>query len=277
MKKLKIALFPNFEKQGTKELLLRATEILSQSGAECFVPKNVSACCNKLAEDEIYKQCDLFITIGGDGTLIKYAKEASRFSKPCLGINTGRLGFLTNLEKDQLELLRNIVKGDYTVESRMMLHVSVFKNEQLVLEDVALNDAVISSGAVSKMTDISLNVSGDSIEYIADGIIFSTPTGSTAYSMSAGGPIIDPEVRCITVTPICSHSLTARPMLANENAKMIVALKNTSRTEPFLTVDGNSCCKVDFDTLVQINKAPFDVKLINLSNSTIYKTISKKF
>ena len=274
---MKIALFPNFEKEGTKELLVKAIEILSLNGAECFVPENVSASCKKLPESQIYDICDIIITIGGDGTLIKYAKEASKFNKPCLGINSGRLGFLTNLEKDQLDLLKNLVLKDYLVESRMMLSVKVFKNGKQIFEDIALNDAVVSSGSVSKMTDISLNVSGDSIEYIADGVIFSTPTGSTAYSMSAGGPIIDPDVRCITVTPICSHSLTARPMLASEKAEMSVTIKNTSRTEPFLTVDGNPCCKVDFDTKVNISAAPFDVKLINLSNNTIYKTISKKF
>ncbi len=274
---MKIALFPNFEKEGTKELLIKAVEILTLNGAECFVPENVSADCQKLPKSQIYSLCDIVITIGGDGTLIKYAKEASKFNKPCLGINSGRLGFLTNLEKDQLDLLKNLVLEDYLVESRMMLLVKAFKNNQLIFEDIALNDAVVSSGSVSKMTDISLNVSGDSIEYIADGVIFSTPTGSTAYSMSAGGPIIDPDVRCITVTPICSHSLTARPMLASEKADMSVTIKNTSRTEPFLTVDGNPCCKVDFDTKVNISSAPFDVKLINLSNNSIYKTISKKF
>lgn len=274
---MKIALIPNFEKTGTKDLLLNAIKILSDSGAECFVPESIMVDCKSMPDNLLYENCDIVITIGGDGTLIKHAKAASRHEKSCLGINTGRLGFLANLEKDQLGLLEKLVSGDFSVESRMMLSVKAVKNGLVVCEDIALNDAVISSGAVSKMTDISLNVSGDGIEYVADGVIFSTPTGSTAYSMSAGGPIIDPEVRCITVTPICSHSLTARPILANEFAQMRVGLKDSSRTKAILTVDGKHCCEVDFDTQIYISRCPFDAKLINVSDATIYKTISKKF
>lgn len=277
MNNLKIALFPNFEKNGTKELFCSAIKILKHCGAECFVPQSVSSDCESMPDNWLYENCDTIITIGGDGTLIKHAKAASRYSKNCLGINTGRLGFLANLEKDQLNLLGRLFSGEFTVESRMMLSVKAIKNGSVTCEDVALNDAVISSGGVARITDINLNVSGDDIEYIADGVIFSTPTGSTAYSMSAGGPIIDPEVRCITVTPICSHSLTARPILANESAKMRITLKGTSRTDAFLTIDGNRSCVVDFDTEIHIYKCQYDAKLINLSDSTIYKTISKKF
>lgn len=273
---MKIAIFPNFLKEGTAELFKKTVEILNENSARCFATHpadNVTV----LPEEELYQTADVIITIGGDGTLIKCAKNASRYGKPCLGINTGRLGFLTNIEKNQIDLLGKLVKGEFTVESRMMLSVKAVSKDKLLYEGFALNDAVVSSDSVAKIAELSLNVSGDEIVYLADGVIFSTPTGSTAYSMSAGGPIIDPKVRCITVTPICSHSLTARPMLAHESAEMIVSLGEASRTTAFLTVDGEGCGAVDFDTKIYISTSPYDVKLINISNNTIYKTVSQKF
>lgn len=274
---MKIALFPNFERTGTAELLPEIISILSNAGAECYITSSSSIGIPEMSEEELYSGCDIMLTVGGDGTLIKHAKAASVYSKPCLGINTGRLGFLANIEKDKIHLLENLVSGSYNTQSRMMLSVKAIKGNTVIYEGTALNDAVVSSGRVARITDIVLTVSGDKIDYRADGVIASTPTGSTAYSMSAGGPIIDPAVRCLTVTPICSHSLTARPMILHESAEITVGLMDTSRTTAFLTVDGERSVEVDFSTKVTINKSPFDAKLINLSNSTIYKTISQKF
>lgn len=274
---MKIALFPNFERTGTKELLPQIISILSHAGATCYTTVGAGVGITEIADDELYSDCDVLITVGGDGTLIKHAKAAALYSKPCLGINTGRLGFLANIEKDSIELLKKLVSGDYRTESRMMLSVKATKNNAVIYEGTALNDAVVSSGRVARITDIMLTVSGDEIDYRADGVIASTPTGSTAYSMSAGGPIIDPAMRCLTVTPICSHSLTARPMILSESAEITVGLMDTSRTTAFLTVDGERAVEVDFDARIKVNKSPFDAKLINLSGSTIYKTISQKF
>lgn len=267
---MKIALFPNFNKEGTKELLNRALDILTKE-AECFVFDQTSS------EEELMKSADVIITIGGDGTLIKFSKTASKFGKPCVGINTGRLGFLANIDSDNIDMLSKLFSHDYLIESRMMLSVEAFSKDKQIYKGTALNDAVISSGSVARLTDIVLDVSGSEIEYRADGIILSTPTGSTAYSMSAGGPVIDPEVRCITITPICSHSLTARPILSAESSIMTVKISETSRTNAFLTVDGKRCCEVDTNTKVAIKKSEFDAKFINLTGSTIYKTISRKF
>jgi NAD+ kinase len=130
---------------------------------------------------------------------------------------------------------------------------------------------------VSKITDIKLTVSGDEIDYRADGIIISTPTGSTAYSMSAGGPIIDPDMRCITVTPICSHSLTARPMILHEKVEITAGIMDSSRTTAFLTVDGERAVEVDYDTQIVVSSSNLVAKLANISGSTIYQTISLKF
>ncbi len=267
---MKIALFPNYDREGTAELFSKINEILASLDVECYSS-------DTLSDDELYKLCDVIITIGGDGTLIKHAKEAARYGKACLGVNTGNLGFLANVDKDTVELLKLLKTDEYNTESRMMMEISVLKDGKIIFEGIALNDAVVSSGSVGKIADIKLDVMGDKIEYRADGVIVSTPTGSTAYSMSAGGPIIDPAVRCLTVTPVCSHSLTARPMILRDNAEINIGLIDSSRTSAILSVDGAQCAEVDFDTVVSIKKSPLDAKFINLTGSTIYKTISKKF
>lgn len=270
---MKIAIFPNYEKEGTAALLKSVVDLLEYKGAKCIVSDESR---NAEESEEVFSSADVIVTIGGDGTIIKQAKSAALFDKPCLGINTGRLGFLTNLEADQISLLDKLFTNEFTVESRMMLEVTVVNGDE-VISCLALNDAVISGGRVARITDIDLDVSGDKINYVSDGLIISTPTGSTAYSLSAGGPIIDPSVRCITVTPICSHSLTARPMLAGETAVMTVTIPATSRTDAVLTVDGVFCGEIVNGAKVIIKKAPVDAKFINLSNSTIFKAISRKF
>ncbi len=266
---MKIALFPNYEKEGTKTILEKIKSILNNNAAEYSVYDS--------ADESAYKDCDIVITIGGDGTLIKHAKAASVYSKPCLGINTGRLGFLTNLDSSNLSLLEKLFSGEYEVESRMMLSVTAKSGDKIIYSGCALNEAVVSSGSVARITDLVLSVNDDDIEYRADGVIISSPTGSTAYSMSAGGPIIDPAVRCITVTPVCSHSLTARPLLASQDSVLSLSLCKTSRTGAVLTVDGGRCCDVDKNTKIIISKASYDVKLINIGHNTIFKAVAQKF
>jgi NAD+ kinase len=274
---MKIALFPNFERAGTTQLLPEIINILTSSGAKCYTFCGANIGLEEKNQNQLYDECDVILTVGGDGTLIKQAKAAASYLKPCLGINTGRLGFLTNIEKDNLNLLKKLAFGDFKTESRMMLSVKVIKKGQEIYKGTALNDVVISSGTVSKITDIKLTVSGDEIDYRADGIIISTPTGSTAYSMSAGGPIIDPDMRCITVTPICSHSLTARPMILHEKVEITAGIMDSSRTTAFLTVDGDRAVEVDFDTQIVVSSSNLVAKLANISGSTIYQTISLKF
>ncbi len=267
---MKIALFPNYEKAGTRDLLEKTKEILS-SFSECLVFDGTAD------EDTLYRECDIIITIGGDGTLIRHAKGTAVYGKPCLGINTGRLGFLANIEEKNLHLLEKLKKSDYTTENRMMLRCSVTEDGVAKMTMTALNDIVLSSGSVAKLMDIRMNISGDIIDYRADGIILATPTGSTAYSLSAGGPIIDPSVRCISLTPICSHSLTARPILASPDSEIELTVPDTSKYNAQLIVDGVSFGEVNKQLKVSVRPTAFNAKFINLTSSTIYKTLSYKF
>ena len=273
-----VAVLPNLDKPGCSEVVEKLSVILNKEGIKSYIPDTiVAAGYIPLPEEELYKVADVIITIGGDGTFIRYAKAAAKYNKPVLGINAGRMGYLANLEQNELELLSKLKHSNYFTERRMMLSVNVVENGQTVGEYTALNDAVITSGFISRFIDVSANVAGDSISYRADGIIISTPTGSTAYSMSAGGPIIDPLMQSMCITPICSHSLAAKPILMSANATIKLKAFSKKRTEIFLTVDGRKVCSVKPYTEIYIKKSPEFVQLIRLNNRSFYKTLSYKF
>lgn len=273
-----VAVLPNLDKRGSAQVVEKLGTILKNEGIEAYLPDTVCSSNFKTApEDELYDLADVIITIGGDGTIIRYAKRAALSGKPVLGINAGRMGYLANIEQNELSLISKLKTQEYFVEERMMLDVKIFENGQKINEYNALNDAVITSGFISRIIDISVSVGKDTINYLADGLIVSTPTGSTAYSMSAGGPIIDPSTESMCVTPICSHSLSAKPILLG--ADKLISLKSFSkkRTEIYLTVDGRKVINVKPFTEIKITKSENSVKLIRLNDRSFYKTLSIKF
>ena len=273
-----VAVLPNLDKSGCSEVVEKLAVILKQEGIKAYIPDTVVAAgYDHAPEDDLYSLADVIITIGGDGTIIRYAKIAARYNKPVLGINAGRMGYLANLEQNELSLISKLKDKDYFIERRMMINVSIVENGKQIGEHTALNDAVITSGFISRIIDVSANVAGDSISYRADGIIISTPTGSTAYSMSAGGPIIDPLMQSMCITPICSHSLAAKPILMSANSTIKLKAFSKKRTEIYLTIDGRKVSAVKPHTEIFINKSPQFVQLIRLNNRSFYKTLSYKF
>ncbi len=273
-----IAVLPNLDKRGSAQVVEKLGIILKQQGIEAYLPDTVCSSNFKTApEEELYDLADVIITIGGDGTIIRYAKLAALKGKAVLGINAGRMGYLANIEQNELSLISKLKTNEYFVEDRMMLSVEVFENGKKVNEYTALNDAVITSGFISRIIDISVSVGKDAINYLADGLIVSTPTGSTAYSMSAGGPIIDPLTESMCITPICSHSLSAKPILLGAQNEILLKSFSKKRTEIYLTVDGRKVANVKPYTEIKITKSPNTVKLIRLNDRSFYKTLSIKF
>lgn len=273
-----VAVIPNLDKHGSAEVVERLGALLKQEGLEAFVSDSICATGFKqMPEDELYKKADLIITIGGDGTIIRYAKRAAMDNKPVLGINAGRMGYLANIEQSELDLLKKLKTKEYFIEKRMMLNISVVENGNVINEFNALNDAVITSGFISRIIDIQAFVGNDSISYRADGLIISTPTGSTAYSMSAGGPIIDPLMEGFCITPICSHSLSAKPILLGANNTVKLKAFSKKRTDIFLTVDGRKMCQVKPYTEIYIKRSENIAQLVRLNDRSFYKTLSYKF
>ncbi len=275
---MRVGILPNLDKRGSAEVVEKLSDIFKNEGIEAFLPENIGiGDFKRLPENELYKTADLIITIGGDGTIIRYAKRAAYDNKPVLGINAGRVGYLANIEQNELSLLSKLKSGEYFVEKRMMLSVSVCENGKTIGEYNALNDAVITSGFISRIIDISVFLGRDSISYRADGLIISTPTGSTAYSMSAGGPIIDPLTENMCITPICSHSLSAKPILLGADNTIKLKAYSKKRTDIYLTVDGRKVASVKPYTDIYIKKSKQTVKLIRLNDRSFYKTLSGKF
>ncbi len=273
-----VAVLPNLDKRGSAEVVEKLGKILKAENIEAYLPDSICGTDFKHApEEELYSLADVIITIGGDGTIIRYSKRAAMDNKPVLGINAGRMGYLANIEQNELSLISKLKSGEYQIEKRMMLNVRMVENGNTITEINGLNDAVVTSGFISRIVDISVGVGNDYISYRADGLIISTPTGSTAYSMSAGGPIIDPSTENFCITPICSHSLSAKPILLAADNEIKLKAYSKKRADIFLTVDGRKVAPIKPFTEVYIKRAEQSAQLIRLNNRSFYKTLSYKF
>ena len=240
-----------------------------------------------LPMDELYAQADLLIVLGGDGTILEAARRSAQRQTPILGINLGRVGYMAELEMGELELLANLFdrvtaeghkSPSYEIETRSMLHVEVLNAAgELRQQMYGLNDAVITNGSVARIVDIELMENGNPVTtYRADGLIVATPTGSTAYSMSAGGPVADPRVKCFCVTPICPHSLAARPMIFPDDS--VLEMRNICQREKmlYLTVDGRNNCELYRGEVVRITRSPLKTHLVRLKSCGFYNRLRLK-
>lgn len=240
-----------------------------------------------LPMDELYANADLLIVLGGDGTILEAARRSAQRETPILGINLGRVGYMAELEMGELELLARLFDrvtaeghkpASYEIELRSMLHVEVLnQNGEVRQQMYGLNDAVITNGSVSRIVDIELSENGTPVTtYRADGLIVATPTGSTAYSMSAGGPVTDPRVKCFCVTPICPHSLAARPMIFPDDA--VLEIRNICQREKmlYLTVDGRTNCELYRGEVVRITRSPLQTRLVRLRTCGFYDRLRVK-
>ncbi len=228
--------------------------------------------------ESIYEDSDIIAVLGGDGTILESARRAAISAIPIIGINLGRLGYMAELELDELDRLADVVGGNYTLDKRMMIKIDVADrdgNEKL--SSYAVNDAVISNGSIARIIDLSLYEGGSLISnYRSDGLIISTPTGSTAYSMSAGGAVVDPRVECICATPICPHALGSRPMIFPPSAE--IEVKNICQREKmiFLTLDGRVNQEISFGDTVRITRSELETSLIRIKKNCFYSQLRKK-
>lgn len=276
---MKIAIIPNTDKLGTFTLVPPICQRLSSLGAETLMERKYM---NKfpnlglqfLPSGEMFSECALIIALGGDGTIIHAAKKAALFNKAVLGINVGRLGFMAGLEVNELSNLSRLLEGDYTIDRRMMLKVGISSSDEVFY---ALNDAVVTKNALSRIVDLSIQIDGDAVaKYRADGIILATPTGSTAYSLSAGGPVVDPQMRCMLMTPICPHSLFSRSIMFSEDSCLSISTHCSPGTSAFLTVDGEHGRPLQSDDVVTVRKAELSASLIRLKPQAFYQVLHEK-
>ena len=218
------------------------------------------------------------ICFGGDGTILHMAKAATKHGIPILGVNIGTMGFMAELESSELHLLASLAKDDYTIDKRMMLDVTVHRDRDIIFHDICLNDAAITKGAVARIVHLNVKCDGvQAVECGGDGIIVSTPTGSTAYSLSAGGPIVEPDANSILVTPICAHDVASRSMVVSEKREITVQLSQNARRNAFISVDGGKALRMNIGDVATIRKSPLVTKLVRLKNRSFYDVINMKF
>lgn len=241
-----------------------------------------------IPEYAAFKKADLCIVFGGDGTILKIAKKASQGGAYILGMNMGRVGYLAELEIDEIELLDAVLRVDspenienlesVRIDNRMMLKCEIIRGGNTVFNALALNEVVISKGAVSRMAGLHLKCNGKNIiSYRADGIVISTPTGSTAYCMSAGGPIIDPELDCICAVPVCPYMcLNSGAVVFSGSSVIEVVFKADKLNEAFCTVDGKASKSIYDGDIVRITKAPTVTKLLRLKDTDFYTRLNEK-
>ena len=221
---------------------------------------------------------DMIICFGGDGTILHMAKAATRRGIPILGVNIGTMGFMAELESTELDQLKRLAKGDYTLDSRMMLDVTVQRDRDIIFHDICLNDVVVTKGAVARIVHLEVRCDGVlAMESGGDGVIISTPTGSTAYSYSAGGPIVEPEAKNILITPICAHEFGSRSIVASDKRVITVEMVRNARRNAYLSVDGGKAIRLNMGDVATIKKSNLETKLVRLKDRSFYDVINAKF
>ncbi len=221
---------------------------------------------------------DAIICFGGDGTILHMAKTATRAGIPILGVNIGTMGFMAELEASELDQLSRLAVNDYGLDSRMMLDVTVHRGRDIIFHDICLNDVVVTKGAVARIVHLAVACDGvQAMECDGDGIIISTPTGSTAYNLSAGGPIVEPEAQNILITPICAHDMVSRSIVASDKRIITVAMTHNARRSAFLSVDGGKALKLNLGDKVTIKKSDLQTKLVRLKERSFYDVVNMKF
>jgi len=274
------AIIPNIEKDEKLSATREIAETLASLGVSVVMEEQFSGKVDDAAyfsRDEMLERADVCVLVGGDGTILDVAYKAAKFGVPLVGINYGNMGFLSTAERDDADVFHKILDGKFAVDKRMMLSAKIIRNNVEHAEFLALNDVVVFRGQYSRMIRLQVEVDGVAAEnYHADGIIISTPTGSTAYSLSAGGAILDPMVDGIIITPICPHTTRARSLVVAGNRRITVRVNYKTRMDATVAVDGNEAQIMDDNDFVEITKSELTTNLIRLNEKNFFEVLRKK-
>ncbi len=256
-------------------------ESIRKFGGQAVIPtrsvtKGMEGLDNEV--EEICSKCELIICLGGDGTFLKTARTAYLYNLPILGINLGSLGFLTDIEKGEIDkAVESIFQNNYTIEERMMLSSRIYKDGKLFAEDVAINDVSISRAGILRILHLSTYIDDNFFDmFPGDGIVVATPTGSTAYSMSAGGPIAEPTSKLIIVTPICPHMLYSRSFVASDERRVKVSVSDGFEHKALVTVDGQKNYEITGGDYIEIEKAASKLKILKIHSKNFFTVLRNK-
>ena len=281
MEAKRLGIFPNLSKEKVCIALPEFVELCKDWRLIPVLPESVAEQyeCEAYCESnpQSLQKLDFAVSLGGDGTLLQMARYLAPLGVPAFGINFGKLGFLAEIDlRGMYKAISRLSQGNYTIETRSMLLASVLRDGELIAQAHALNDHVLAKGMFSKLAHMMLFINGKlSGKYAADGLIIATATGSTAYSLSAGGPLVMPELDVSVITPVCAHSLANRALIIPMTEK--IELKPVPGSEEMLlSADGENVIEVPNDTMVHIEKCPYDMKLVRLTSRDYYQTWQQK-
>ncbi len=278
---LKVGIVPNFTREKTLDVLKETITYLEKFNIEYYFDESIKFQFKVTLEDyyfinNLYEYVDLIIVIGGDGSFIHAAKDAATHKKAVLCINAGNLAFLAGLEGNELSLLEKLISGDYTSDKRMMLEVILKSNDNEELLGYCLNDVAIARFGDIKLIDLDVFCNSKKINsYRGDGVVISTPTGSTAYSWSAGGPVIDPDLRCITLTPLCTHSPLNRSLVFNEKSVITVKAPNFSQ-KICISTDGDKSLELSENFEIIIKQSSYYAEFIRIKSDEFFDILNSK-
>ncbi len=259
-------------------------EWLTPKGVEVYIEEGMKKWVNlsgpfltAVKKEEIPPLVEMIIVLGGDGTLLSVARLIGHHQVPILGVNLGGLGFLTEITLDELyRVLERVLRGEFITDERVVLNTAVIRRGERLAEFMVLNDAVINKGALARIIDLETTINGEYLTtFKSDGLILSTPTGSTAYNLSAGGPIVYPSLHCIIITPICPHTLTNRPIMIPDDVEVRAILKSKQQ-EVVLTLDGQQGFVLEFEDVVEVKKAEGKIYLIKSPYRHYFELLREK-
>ena len=282
-----IFIYPNLRKESARAILPAVCEQLHGEDVQLILPKQLRSSTHELHDEvmaldymetsEAVRLADAAVVLGGDGTMLRIARAAAQNELPLLGINVGHVGFMTELEPAELGEMRGLLAGKYSIDSRMMLHVAVERHGRVVYENDALNDIVIAKGTAFRVVRVGISADGEEVtRFNGDGVIAATPTGSTAYGLSAGGPVIEPSAENLAVIPICAHALAAKSFVFAPERTLAITARCEGGSEVFISADGGQGFAVRPDDRVLITRSALRTRLIRLKGNSFYRILQQK-
>ena len=276
-------IYPNMRKGEALTLVPRVCAQLRREGIRLILPMQLRTAApgfpdaDYMETGEAIRVADAAVVLGGDGTMLRIARAAAQNDVPLLGVNVGHVGFMTELEPSELGEMEKLFKGYYSIDSRMMLHVSVIRDRRVVYENDALNDVVVAKGTAFRVVKVCISADDEEVtRFSGDGVIVATPTGSTAYGLSAGGPVIEPSAENTAVIPICAHALTAKSFVFAPERRITLAAACEGGSEVFISTDGGQSFAVRPDDRVVITRSPLRTRLVRLKGLSFYQILQQK-
>ncbi|MEM7015166.1 MAG: NAD(+)/NADH kinase [Verrucomicrobiota bacterium] len=276
----RIGIIANTDKDGANSVVMQLRAKFAAAGAECRLEEKTAklvAASEGLAVEELIEEVELVVLLGGDGTILHFAETIGKDVKPIAAINIGTLGFLTLATSDAIdEVVEMLVARNYEISDRSVIEVRINEDGRRGDRSFAMNEVTLGRGDVSRLIKVEVKIDGEFVtRYSGDGLILATPTGSTAYSLSAGGPIIQPEAGVFVITPICPHSLSSRPVVVSHESRIELSAPD-QRDPVFMTVDGKGFHRITPKTQIEIKKANFTVPLVKNPDHSFFSVLRKK-